>query len=873
MSEIIKDYDHLAIESKWQKYWLDNKTFKVEKDDTKEKFYALDMFPYPSGSGLHVGHPEGYTASDIICRYKRQKGFNVLHPMGWDAFGLPAEQYAMKTGVHPSITTEKNVDNFRRQIQELGFSYDWDREINTTDEKYYKWTQWIFLQLYKKGLAKIDNVDVNWCPTTRTVLANEEVNNGMDEKGNPVERKPMKQWVFKITEYAEQLLEGLDDLDWPEGIKEMQRNWIGKSIGAEVDFRLDGHDEKIRVYTTRPDTLFGATYMVLAPEHDLVSQITTADKKAEIEAYVTKARNMSEQDRSENKEKTGVHTGAYALNPVNGEKLPIWISDYVLSSYGTGAIMSVPAHDERDFEFAQAFDLPIKCIISPNLKEAKYEGVDVDAALAGKACWTGNGELINSANEDGLDLNGLEVKDSKRKATDWLVSKDLGEEKTNYRLRDWIFSRQRYWGEPFPIVHMEDGSIKTLENELPVRLPEMENIHPSATGESPLANATEWLDYTCPETGMKGRRETNTMPQWAGSCWYYLRYIDAGNSEAAFDPEIEKYWMPVDLYIGGAEHAVLHLLYARFWHKVLYDLGIVSVKEPFQKLFNQGMILAVSYKNKAGFWVGTDLVVDESGKAVPSNMELDSTKKYFHKETGEELEQMAGKMSKSLSNVVNPDDIVKEFGADSLRLYEMFMGALADSKLWITSSINGINKFLTRCHKLVVNENGELNSKISESAELSEGARRTLHATIKKVGEDIETFGFNTAISQMMIFINEFSKLKAIPKSAIEDFVTVLSPFAPHLAEELWEKLGHSNTIAYVQWPEFNEDYLKLSEVEILVQVLGKPVKKMMVSADADNKQLEELALADEDVKSRIEGKTVRKIIAVPGRLVNIVAT
>ena len=873
MSEKIKDYNHLAIESKWQKYWLDNKTFKVEKDETKPKFYALDMFPYPSGSGLHVGHPEGYTASDIICRYKRQKGFNVLHPMGWDAFGLPAEQYAMKHGVAPAITTKKNVDNFRRQIQELGFSYDWDREINTTDEKYYKWTQWIFLQLYKKGLAKIDNVDVNWCPSTRTVLANEEVNNGMDEKGNAVERKPMKQWVFKITEYAEQLLDGLDDLDWPEGIKEMQRNWIGKSIGAEVDFTVDQHDDKIRVYTTRPDTLFGATYMVLAPEHALVSKITTADKKAEIDAYVTRARNMSEQDRSENKEKTGVHTGAYAINPVNGEKLAIWISDYVLSSYGTGAIMSVPAHDERDFEFAKAFDLPIKCIISPNLKEAKYENVDVDAALAGKACWTGNGELINSANQDGLDLNGLEVKDSKRQATDWLVSKDLGEEKTNYRLRDWIFSRQRYWGEPFPIVHMEDGTIKTLENELPVRLPEMENITPSSTGESPLANATEWLDYTCPDTGKKGRRETNTMPQWAGSCWYYLRYIDAGNTEAAFDPEIEKYWMPVDLYIGGAEHAVLHLLYARFWHKVLFDLGIVSVKEPFQKLFNQGMILAVSYKNKAGFWVDTSLVVDEHKQPVPSNMELDSSRKYFHSETGEELEQMAGKMSKSLNNVVNPDEIVKDFGADSLRLYEMFMGALADSKLWITSSISGINKFLTRCHKLVVNEDGELKSTISEGAELSKEARRTLHQTIKKVGEDIETFGFNTAISQMMIFINEFSKLKEVPKSAIEDFVTILSPFAPHLAEELWEKLGHTETIAYIEWPEYKEEYLKLSEVEILIQVLGKPVKKMMVPADADAKALEAIALGDTDVQSRIEGKTIRKVVAVPGRLVNIVAT
>jgi leucyl-tRNA synthetase len=856
----ITEYNPAQIEPKWQDFWLENKTFKVEKDETKPKFYALDMFPYPSGSGLHVGHPEGYTASDIICRYKRMKGFNVLHPMGWDAFGLPAEKYAINTGTHPSIKTKENVDNFRRQIQTLGFSYDWDREINTTDPKYYKWTQWIFKQLYNKDLAYVDEIDVNWCPALNTVLANEEVVNGHSEDGHPVEKKPMRQWMFKITEYAEQLLEGLDDLDWPEGIKEMQRNWIGKSIGAEVDFVIDGSDEKIRVYTTRPDTLFGATYMVLAPEHKLVSQITTDDKKAEVDAYVSAAKFKSDLDRAESKEKTGVHTGAYAINPVNGEKIPVWISDYVMVSYGTGAIMAVPAHDTRDFEFADKFGIEIKCIIEPNATEAKADKVDVEAVLAGKACWTGNGQLINSANEDDLALNGLEVKDSKKAATEWLAERSLGEEKVNYKLRDWIFSRQRYWGEPFPIAHMEDGTIKVLDDEeLPVLLPEMEDFQPSPTGESALARAEDWLDYTCPKTGQKGRRETNTMPQWAGSCWYYLRYMDACNDDAAFGKEIENYWMPVDLYIGGAEHAVLHLLYSRFWHKVLFDLGIVSTSEPFQKLFNQGMILGISYKDPRGFLVANDLVDDKNGK-------------FFHKETGEELEQLPAKMSKSLKNVVNPDDIVAEFGADSLRLYEMFMGSLEATKPWDTKGVEGVNRFLRKAWNFVIDADGNVKDIIKEDAELSKELRRVLHQTIKKVGSDIEEFGFNTAISQMMIFLNEFAKVKEIPKSAVEDFVKLLSSFAPHIGEELWQKLGHTDTIAYAAWPEYNEDYLKLDEIEILVQLLGKPVTKIVVGAKATPKELEEIALADEKVKARIEGKTVRKVIAVPGRLVNIVA-
>ena len=855
------DYSPQNIEPKWQKYWLENKTFKVEKDETKQKFYALDMFPYPSGAGLHVGHPEGYTASDILCRYKRMKGFNVLHPMGWDAFGLPAEKYAISTGTHPAVKTKENIDNFRRQIQELGFSYDWDREINTTDPKYYKWTQWIFKKLYEKGLAYVDTIDVNWCPKLNTVLANEEVVNGHSEGGHPVEKKPMRQWMFKITEYAEQLLEGLDDLDWPEGIKEMQRNWIGKSTGAEVDFVVDGHDEKVRVYTTRPDTLFGATYMVLAPEHQLVSTITTAEKQAEVDAYIQQTKFKSDLDRAEAKEKTGVHTGSYAINPVNGEKIPVWISDYVMVSYGTGAIMAVPAHDTRDFEFAQKFNIDIKCIIAPNAEDAKTAGVDLEEVIAGKTCWTGNGQLINSANNDGLELNGLEVKDSKRTAIEWLSARELGEQKVNYKLRDWIFSRQRYWGEPFPIAHMEDGTTKVMSDaELPVTLPEMEDFKPSPTGESALARATDWLEYTCPETGKKGKRETNTMPQWAGSCWYYLRYIDACNDQEAFSTELENYWMPVDLYIGGAEHAVLHLLYSRFWHKVLFDLGIVSTSEPFQKLFNQGMILGTSYKDKKGFLVANDLV-DEKDE------------KFYHQETGEELEQLPAKMSKSLKNVVNPDDIVNEYGADSLRLYEMFMGSLEATKPWDTKGVEGVNRFLTRAWKLVVGADGQLKETIKDGIELSKENRRTLHLTIQKVGSDIETFGFNTAISQMMIFINEFTKLKEIPKDAVSDFVKLLSSFAPHIGEELWEILGNKGTIAYQPWPEFVEEYTKLDEVEILVQVLGKPVTKIVVSATATREELEKIALDNELVKARISGKTVRKVIAVPGRLVNIVAT
>ncbi|MEN9359645.1 MAG: leucine--tRNA ligase [Verrucomicrobiota bacterium] len=900
MSDIRHDYDPAAIEPKWQAYWLQNKTFKTGTDRSKPKFYALDMFPYPSGNGLHVGHPEGYTATDIICRYKRMKGFNVLHPMGWDAFGLPAEQYAISTGTHPAITTKKNCDTFRRQIQSLGFSYDWDKELSTTDVGYYKWTQWIFLKLYDtwfddaaqkgrpiaelpipaevsaqgpaavrdfkagKRLAYFAGAKVWFCKHCKTVCANEEVlNDGSHEKCGTknVAKTELKQWQLRIPSYAERLITGLEGVNWPEGIKEHQRNWIGRSSGAEVDFALQGRSDKIRVFTTRPDTLFGATYMVLAPEHELVAKITTAAQQAAVAAYVEKAKHKSDLDRQEGKEKSGVFTGAYGLNPVTGEAIPVWISDYVLMGYGTGAIMAVPAHDERDFAFALSFNLPIKCIIAPDAKEAASAKADVDAVLAGKACWTGNGKLINSNNGQGLALDGLEVKDSKAAATRWLEAKGCGSEKINYKLRDWLFSRQRYWGEPFPVIHFEDGSIETVDaSELPVVLPEVANFLPADNGESPLANAGAWLDYTCPRTGRKGRRETNTMPQWAGSCWYYLRYIDACNGDAAWAPEMEKYWMPVDLYVGGAEHAVLHLLYSRFWHKVLFDLNLVSTDEPFQQLFNQGMILAFAYEDKVGSLVPSDEVEDKDGK-------------YWHKTDGRELKQIVAKMSKSLKNVVTPDEIVKEYGADSLRLYEMFMGALQDAKPWQTSGVEGVYGFLKRVWALIIDaETGKVKANIKPGVELSKESRRTLHFTIKKVGEAIEGFGFNTGISQMMILRNEFAKLPELPLEAVEAFVKLVSAFAPHIGEELWSRLGHSSTLAYEPWPVYNEAYLVLDEVEILVQLAGKPLVKLMAPSTLDAAGLEAWALARPEVIEKIAGKSVKKVVAVPGRLVNIIA-
>ncbi|HJH05414.1 leucine--tRNA ligase [Victivallis vadensis] len=848
-----REYDFASIEKKWQRFWEENKTFKAVDFADKPKYYVLDMFPYPSGAGLHVGHPEGYTATDIICRYRRMKGDNVLHPMGWDAFGLPAEQYAVETGTHPEITTQKNVDNFRRQIKSLGFSYDWDREINTTDPGYFKWTQWIFMQLHKKGLAYLDEVAVNWCPALGTVLANEEVIDGRSERGNhPVERRPMKQWMLRITEYAERLLQDLDELDWPEGVKEMQRNWIGKSVGAEVIFKTSA-GPSVTVYTTRPDTLFGATYMVLSPEHPLVKEITAPECRAAVEAYQAEAAKKTDLARTElSTEKTGAFTGAYAINPVNGVKIPIWIADYVLISYGTGAIMAVPAHDTRDFEFAQKFDLPIKCIIAPDPEAAKAEGVDVAAVLAGKACWTGEGKLINSANSDGLALDGMSVRESKPAATRWLAERGLGREAVKYKLRDWLFSRQRYWGEPFPIIHYEDGSIELVnDSELPVNLPEMEDFKPSGTGEPPLAKAKDWLNYTDPATGRKGRRETNTMPQWAGSCWYYLRYIDPKNPDQAWDPAKEKYWMPVDLYVGGAEHAVLHLLYSRFWHKVLFDLGLVSTKEPFRKLVNQGMILGVSYKDKRGALVPTDQVDFTPNGPV-------------RKSDGEALVEFPAKMSKSLRNVVNPDDVIREYGADSMRMYEMFMGPLEATKPWSTKGVEGVFRFLKRAWRLVAQ------SEIVD-APCTPEQLRVLHATIRKVSQDLDTFNFNTAISQLMIFLNEFSKCDRVPREAAEKFVLLLSPFAPHIGEELWSTLGHAETLAYEPWPVWDEKVLEVNEVEILVQVLGKPKARLMMPVDADQEAASKLALAAPEVQAALGGKPVRKVIYVPKRLVNIV--
>ncbi|OMF54237.1 leucine--tRNA ligase [Paenibacillus sp. FSL R5-0490] len=802
-------FNHQQIEKKWQGHWEENKTFKTTEDKGKRKFYALDMFPYPSGAGLHVGHPEGYTATDILSRMKRMQGYNVLHPMGWDAFGLPAEQYALDTGNDPAEFTEQNINTFRRQIKALGFSYDWDREVNTTDPEYYKWTQWIFLKLYEKGLAYIDEVAVNWCPALGTVLANEEVIDGKSERGgHPVERRPMRQWMLKITAYADRLLEDLDLLDWPESLKDMQRNWIGRSEGAEVTFNIEGHDGTFTVFTTRPDTLYGATYAVLAPEHALVDKITTEGQQEAVQAYIDKVKSKSDLERTDlAKEKTGVFTGAYAINPANGEKMPIWIADYVLVSYGTGAIMAVPAHDERDYEFAKQFDLPIKEVVA---------GGDVD-----KEAYTGDGEHVNSG-----FLDGLNKEDAIEKMIAWLEEKGIGTKKVTYRLRDWLFSRQRYWGEPIPVIHWEDGTMTAVpEDQLPLVLPKTTEIKPSGTGESPLANIDDWVNVVDPETGKKGRRETNTMPQWAGSCWYYLRYIDPKNSEALADPEKLKEWLPVDIYIGGAEHAVLHLLYARFWHKVLYDVGVVHTKEPFQKLFNQGMIL------------------------------------------GENNE----KMSKSKGNVVNPDEIVESHGADTLRLYEMFMGPLEASIAWSTNGLDGSRRFLDRIWRLFVEETGELSPGIQDIDEGS-SLEKVYHQTVKKVTEDYEGLRFNTAISQMMVFINEAYKADVLPKTFAEGFVKMLSPIAPHISEELWSKFGHDESIAYEAWPAFDEAKMVDDEVEIVIQINGKVKAKLMVPADAKKDLLEQIAMGDEKVKEQIDGKTVRKVIAVPGKLVNIVA-
>lgn len=796
-------FDHQQIEKKWQAYWLKNKTFACDTSDfSKPKYYVLDMFPYPSGNGLHVGHPEGYTATDIIARMKRMQGYNVLHPMGWDAFGLPAEQFAIQTGNHPAEFTKKNIDHFREQIQALGFSYDWDREISTTDPSYYKWTQWIFIQLYNKGLAYVDEIPVNWCPQLGTVLANEEVIDGKSERGGyPVIRKPMRQWVLRITEYAERLLKDLELCDWPQSTKEMQINWIGKSQGANVIFKIKDTNKEFTVFTTRCDTLFGATYCVMAPEHPFVEEITTAQQREAVMAYRKSCESKSDLERTElNKEKTGVFTGAYAINPVNGREIPIWISDYVLASYGTGAIMAVPAHDTRDYEFAKKFGLDIiEVLKGGNIEEAAY---------------TEDGIHVNSG-----FLDGMGKEEAIQTMIEWLSEHHCGCAKTTYKLRDWLFSRQRYWGEPIPIIHMEDGTMRTVDiDELPLELPETKNFKPNENGESPLAHCTDFINVEI--DGVKGKRETNTMPQWAGSCWYYLRYIDPHNDEAIADPKLLEHWLPVDLYIGGAEHAVLHLLYARFWHKVLYDCGVVPTKEPFQKLFHQGMIL------------------------------------------GENNE----KMSKSRGNVVNPDEIITTHGADALRVYEMFMGPLEASLPWSTTGLDGARRWLDRVWRLF-DEYDKLSDENDHSLD------KIYNATVKKVSEDIETLNLNTAISQMMIFINECYKSETIYRPYAIGFVMMFSCFAPHLGEEIWQRFFHQEgTIAYEPWPTYDEKALVESEVEAVVQVNGKVRGKMMIAAGEAEDVMKEKALAIESVQRQLEGKQIVKIIVVKGKVVNIVA-
>lgn len=806
--EEIMAYNHKVIEHKWQHYWRVNETFKTVENQDKPKYYALDMFPYPSGQGLHVGHPEGYTATDIMSRMKRMQGYKVLHPMGWDAFGLPAEQYAMKTGHNPREFTAQNIKNFKRQIRSLGFSYDWSREVNTTDPAYYKWTQWIFEQLYKKGLAYEKETLVNWAPDLMggTVVANEEVIDGKTERGGfPVYRKPMKQWILKITAYADRLIDDLDLVDWPDSIKEMQKNWIGRSIGASVLFNVEDMNEQIEVFTTRPDTLFGATYLVISPEHKLVDQITTPESKAAVEEYRSAVATKSDLERTDlNKDKTGVFTGSYAVNPVNGKKVPIWIGDYVLASYGTGAIMAVPAHDQRDYEFAKKFGIDIVPVI---------EGGDLS-----QEAYTGDGAHFNSD-----FLNGMDKQTAIDTMIQWLEEHQAGEKKVNYRLRDWIFSRQRYWGEPIPVIHWEDGETTLVpENELPLKLPAAKDIRPSGTGESPLANLDDWVNVV-DENGRKGRRETNTMPQWAGSSWYFLRYVDPKNSERIADEDLLKEWLPVDLYVGGAEHAVLHLLYARFWHKVLYDLGVVPTKEPFQKLVNQGMILGSNHE----------------------------------------------KMSKSKGNVVNPDDIVERYGADTLRLYEMFMGPLTESVAWSEDGLNGSRKWIDRVWRLMIDDNNHLRDRITT---IDDGKLdRIYHQTVKKVTEDFENMRFNTAISQMMVFVNEAYKVDALPLVYMEGLVKMLSPIIPHVAEELWSLMDHDESITYETWPTYDESKLVEDTVQVILQVNGKVRSKITVDKDMEKDALEKVALSDSKIQQWLQDKDVRKVIVIPNKIVNIV--
>ena len=863
-------YPFKDIEAKWQRYWEERRTFRTpdDVDTSKPKYYVLDMFPYPSGEGLHVGHPEGYTASDIVARYKRMRGFNVLHPIGWDAFGLPAEQYAVRTGTHPKITTERNIERFRTQLKSLGFSYDWEREVNTTDPAYYRWTQWIFKQLFERGLAYQEELPVWWCPELGTTLANEEVIDGKSEVGGfPCVRRPLRQWVLKITAYADALLEGLDDLDWPDSTKEMQRNWIGRSEGAEIDFDIDGRDEKLRVFTTRPDTLFGATYMVLAPEHGLVDALTAPERKAEVDAYREQTARKSELERAElQKEKTGVFIGAYAINPANGERIPIYIADYVLATYGTGAIMAVPAQDERDYEFAVAHGLPIVRTVEP---PAGFEG----------GAYTGDGRIVNSG-----FLDGLSVAEAKSRMTEWLEAEGKGRRKINYKLRDWLFSRQRYWGEPFPIIFV-DGEPKTVpDDELPVTLPDLEEFKPSGTPEGPLATARDWIETVDPETGKPARRETNTMPQWAGSCWYYLRYIDPSNDERLVDPEKERYWMPVDLYVGGSEHAVLHLLYARFWHKVLYDAGIVSTPEPFRKLVHQGMILGeleyTAYVRDDGTFVSAPQVEggrDKStGRAVTAkrigeaDVEKQGDRFVLRADPAIVVDARAHKMSKSRGNVVNPDEIVAKHGADAFRLYEMFMGPLEQVKPWSTTGVEGTHRFLNRVWRLVTDERGTLSEKVVEEP-ANRDQLRVLHRTIEKVTEDIEALRMNTAIAALMELTNAAYKWERVPAEIVEKLALLLAPFAPHIAEEIWSLLGHAESLAYAPWPEADPALLESDTLEIPVQVNGKMRGRVTVPADADQDTVVAIARGDDNVRRYLDGQNVRRAIYVPGRILNFV--
>lgn len=888
----MNEYKPADIEPRWQKFWLKNKTFRTDDHDRKRpKYYVLDMFPYPSSSGLHVGHPEGYTATDIVARFKRMNGYNVLHPIGWDAFGLPAEQYAIKTGTHPRETTRQNIDGFRRQLQSLGFSYDWDREVDTTDPAYYRWTQWIFLKLYEQGLAYEASVPVNWCPALGTVLANEEVIDGRSEVGGyPVERKPMRQWMLRITKYAERLLEDLEELDWPESIKEMQRNWIGRSEGANVFFRIKSAatqkkggqkkkalpDDGIEVFTTRPDTLFGATYMVLAPEHPLVEHITTFEQSKAVAGYRARAANKSDLDRTDlNKDKTGVFTGAFAVNPVNGREIPVWIADYVMMTYGTGAIMAVPGHDERDWEFARKYELPIVEVV---------RGGDVE-----KEAYTDTEEgiSVNSANEE-ISLDGLPVAEAKVKITKWLEEKGFGQHTVTYKLRDWLFSRQRYWGEPFPIIHVDQQPKPLPEDHLPVTLPEMDDFQPSETGEPPLSKAGKWRHTTDPETGKPAIREINTMPQWAGSCWYYLRYISPGYEKGPVDPEKEKYWMPVDLYVGGAEHAVLHLLYARFWHKVLYDIGVVSTREPFYRLVNQGMILGelefTVYKNREGRYITPG---KEKGEHAGENGNLERIRlsekevekqgdHFVLKGTDTVVDARSFKMSKSRGNVINPDDVVAQYGADSLRLYEMFMGPLEQVKPWSMQGVEGVYRFLNRVWRLVMDEEQDGTAKEISEMEPDRGQLKLLHETIKKVTGDIEGHRFNTAISALMIFTNEAMKWEKRPVSVIRTFILLLSPFAPHLAEELWSKLketGSEPSLAYEPWPEYDEACIKADIKNYAVQVNGKVRGQIGVSSEraGDKEFVLDTARREPGVKRHLDKGRIVKEIFVPGRVINFV--